>query len=40
MGDNICKQSDCQAINLQNLQIVHAAKYKKKKYQTTQLKNE
>ena len=31
MGDNICKQSDCQAINLPNLQIVHAAQYKKKK---------
>ena len=37
MGDNICKQSDYQAINLQKLQIAHVAQYKKK--QATQLKN-
>ena len=25
MGENICKQSNCQGINLQNIQIVHTA---------------
>ena len=31
MGENIGKQSDWQRINLQNIQTVHAAQYKKKK---------
>ena len=29
MGENICKQSDQQGINLQNIQIAHAPQYKK-----------
>ena len=29
MGENICKRSDQQGINLQNLQTAHAAQYKK-----------
>ena len=31
MGENICKQSDQQGINLQNIQIAHAAQYEKNK---------
>ena len=38
MGENICKRSDQQGINLQNIQTVHAAQYQKNK-QTTQSKN-
>ena len=30
MGENICKQSDRQGINLQNIQTAHAAQYQKK----------
>ena len=30
MGENICKQSDKQGINLQNIQAAHAAQYQKK----------
>ena len=37
MGENICKQSNWQGINLQNLQTAHAAQYQK--IQTTQSKN-
>ena len=29
MRENICKQSSWQGINLSNIQIVHAAEYKK-----------
>ena len=29
MGENICKWSDQQAVNLQNIQTAHAAQYKK-----------
>ena len=36
MGENICKWSDRQGINLQNIQIVHAAQYKKKNKQPNQ----
>ena len=38
MGEDICKRSDQQGINLQNIQTSHAAQYSKK--QKTQLKNE
>ena len=31
MGENICKQSNWQGINLQNIQTAHAAQYKKTK---------
>ena len=31
MGENICKQSKWQRINLQNIQAAHAAKYQKNK---------
>ena len=31
MGENICKWSNRQGINLQNIQIAHAAQYQKKK---------
>ena len=31
MGENICKQSNGQRINLQNIQTAHAAQYQKKK---------
>ena len=37
MGENICKPSNGQRINLQNIQTAHAAHYQKK--QTTQSKN-
>ena len=37
MGENICKQSNWQRINLQNTQVAHAAQNQKK--QTTQSKN-
>ena len=37
MGENICKWWDWQGINLQNIQITHAAQYQRK--QTTQSKN-
>ena len=37
MGENICKWSNWQGINLQNLQAAHAAQYQKN--QTTQSKN-
>ena len=37
MGENICKWSKWQRINLQNVQATHAAQYQKK--QTTQSKN-
>ena len=37
IGENICKWSNWQRINLQNLQAAHAAQYLKK--QTTQSKN-
>ena len=37
MGENICKWSNWQRINLQNIQAAHAAQYQKK--QTTQSKN-
>ena len=30
MGENICRWSDWQGINLQNLQTAHATLYKKK----------
>ena len=30
MGENICKRSNWQRINLQNIQAVHAAQYQKK----------
>ena len=36
MGENLCKQSDQEGINLQNTQIPHTALYQK---QTTQSKN-
>ena len=29
MGENICKRSDQQGINLQNIQTTHAAQYQK-----------
>ena len=39
MGENICKQSDRQRINLQNIQTGYAAQYeKKKKEQNTPIK--
>ena len=31
MGENICKRSNGQRINLQNIQIAHAAQYQKYK---------
>ena len=31
MGENICKRSNGQRINLQNLQTAHAAQYQKNK---------
>ena len=31
MGENICKRSNQQVINLQNIQIAHAALYQKTK---------
>ena len=31
MGENICKQSNWQGINLQNIQTAHAVQYQKKK---------
>ena len=31
MGENICKRSDLQGINLQNIQIAHASLYQEKK---------
>ena len=31
MGENICKQSDQQGINLQSIQTAHAAQYQKNK---------
>ena len=31
MGENICKQSNWQGINFQNIQTAHAAQYLKKK---------
>ena len=31
MGENICKQSNWQGINLQNIQTAHAAQYQKNK---------
>ena len=31
MGENICKQSNCQRISLQNIQAAHAAQYQKNK---------
>ena len=31
MGENMCKQSNQQGINLQNIQTVHAAQYQKNK---------
>ena len=31
MGENICKWSNWQGINLQNIQTVHEAQYQKKK---------
>ena len=31
MGENICKQSDLQGINLQNIQMFHTVQLKKKK---------
>ena len=31
MGENICKLSDQQGINLQNIQTAHAAQYQKNK---------
>ena len=31
MGENICKQSHRQGINLQNIQIAHAAQYQTNK---------
>ena len=34
MGENICKQSHWQGINLQNIQKVHAAQHQKKKKTT------
>ena len=30
MGENLCKQSNQQGINLQNIQITHAAQYQNK----------
>ena len=30
MGENICTWSDCQGINLQNIQTSHTTQYKKK----------
>ena len=38
MGENICKRSNGQRINLQNTQAAHAAQYQKKK-KKTQSKN-
>ena len=35
MGENICKRSDQQGINLQNIQIAHAAQYQKKNQKQT-----
>ena len=37
VGENLCKRSDQQGINLQNIQTAHAALYQKK--QTTQTRN-
>ena len=34
MGENICKRSDPQGINFQNIQTAHAAQYQKKKTKT------
>ena len=31
MGENICKQSNQQGINLQNMQTAHTAQYQKNK---------
>ena len=39
MGENICKQSNWQGINLQNIQTAHAVQYQKKEKQTTHSKN-
>ena len=35
MGENICKWSNWQGINLQNIQTAHAAQYQKTNKQTT-----
>ena len=40
MGENICKLSDWQGINLQSVKTTHAAQYQKKKKKATQSKNE
>ena len=32
MGENICKQSHQQGINLQSIQTTHVAQHKKKKH--------
>ena len=32
MGENICKQSNRERINLQNIQVAHAAQYQKTKH--------
>ena len=40
MGKNICKCSNLQDINLQNMQTVHAAKYQTKQSKIIQSKNE
>ena len=37
MGENICKQSNWQRINLQNLQAAHAAAYQKNKQPNTKM---
>ena len=39
MGENICKWSNWQGINFQNIQTTHASQYKKKKNKQTQSKN-
>ena len=33
MGENICKQSDQQGLNLQNIQTAHTVQYKKQTMQ-------
>ena len=38
MGEDICKQSDWQGINLQNIQMAHAALYQKTKTKQTKTK--
>ena len=40
MGENICKRSDQQGINLQNIQIAHAAQYQKKNQKQTKKTNQ